>query len=372
MSGLDAKLEAIRAGHAPDPRLEVWEVRVEDAGSGPRLVGATTSAAAVGDLRRLAAEAGLAFDVTTLPDPALGEAVRAVAHRSVAHLRARPAHAAELVSQMILGEEALVLRAEGPWLQVRTADGYLGWVHQGSLVRDVPEDDDRFRRRLRRGAPVAGAWIVSEPGVVARESPDPTSPPVADLVEGGRVALADPGRTGLSAGAIAIVLPDGTGGWIPAAAAVPAARLEERFTPSGRAVLDHGARFLGLPYLWGGTSEKGFDCSGFVQRIFGLHGAHLPRDADLQAAVGEPVEPGPRRAAVRDGDLAFFAFDGDRVDHVGILAAGGRILHCSTTRNGVAWDSLGEEGGAFGARLAAALTGIRRVAFPPAPDRLSG
>ena len=154
--------------------------------------------------------------------------------------------------------------------------------------------------------------------------------------------------------------------------AVPAERLPQRFTPSGRGIVEHAAQFLGLPYLWGGTSEKGFDCSGFVQRLFGLHGAWLPRDSDQQSGQGEPVEPASDWSGAADGDLAFFAEPGTgRATHVGILAQGGRLLHASTSRNGVAWDALDPEAEGhdeYAARLASMLTGVRRVALSPDPD----
>lgn len=368
-SGLEARLEALAARHAPDGRLAVWDVAVEEREDGPCLSGAVSAAAALHAVEALAREAGARAAVELLPDPGLGAATRGVAHRSLAHLRAEPRHAAELVSQMLLGEEALVLRERGEWLQVQTADRYVAWVHRRSIVRRTPTDPDAFRERLFERRPPAGSWIVTARAARATVEPAPHALPSADLVQGGIVEVPE------SRGRFArVVLPDGATGWIGRADAVPAERLAERFTPSGRAILDHGAQFLGLPYLWGGASEKGFDCSGFVQRIYGLHGTWLPRDSDQQSACGEPVDPGADWAGVADGDLAFFAESpGGRATHVGILAAGGRLLHSSTGRHGVAWDALSPSSpdhDESGARLTAMLTDVRRTlpaARPPAP-----
>lgn len=294
-----------------------------------------------------------------VPDPAAAPH-RATAHRSLAHVRAEPRHAAELVTQMILGEEALVLSARDPWLQVRLADGYPGWVHQGSVVRSPVDDPEAFARSLNEPPPEdPRAWVVVARGAVLREGPDPGSPQAADLVQGARLRIEDPGR-----GPLAAILPDGTTGWLDREAALPASRLAERFPRQGEALVEHAAGFLGLPYLWGGTSEKGFDCSGLVQRIYGLHGIRLPRDADPQSRTGEPVDPGTDWQGVRPGDLAFFVEPpGDRVTHVGIMAGGGRMIHASTSRNGVAWDVLPPAGTTtpFGDRLAGWRSGIRRV-----------
>lgn len=364
-AGLESGLEALAAVHAPDRRLTVWEVTVEERDGAPLLAGVVSAAGALRDLESLARDANAGVSVELIPKDDPGAAIHGVAHRSLAHLRAEPRHAAELVSQMLLGEEALVLRQRGEWLQVQTADRYVAWVHARSLVRHAPADPAEFRARLFERLPPPGRWVVTARGARAVAEPAPYAAPVADLVQGGIVEV--PEIRGRFA---RVVLPDGETGWVGRGDVVPAERISERFTPSGRAVLDHGAQFLGLPYLWGGTSEKGFDCSGFVQRLFGLHGTRLPRDSDQQAACGEPVDAGPDGSGIADGDLAFFAeAPGARATHVGILAAGGRLLHSSTGRNGVAWDALFPSAQGFdenGTRLGAMLTAVRRALAPPA------
>jgi len=359
------RVDALKAVHAPDPRTAVWEIAVEE-GDRRRLVGRTDIPDAIEDLRQAAAGSDAAFEVDLLPDPTVGEAIRAIAHRSLAHLRAEPRHSAELVHQMLLGQEALVLRERNEWLQVRTGDPYVAWVHRGSLVRRTLADPRALRERLPARGRDDDAWIVVSRSAVARAGPGRDAAVAVDLVEGGIVRVG--GRDG---GTCRIELPDGLVGWVPSDAVVPGRDLARRFPLDGGAALDHAAGFLGLPYLWGGASEKGFDCAGFVQRIFSLHGVDLPRDSDQQARLGRPVDPDPAGPGVAAGDLAFFSEREDgRVTHVGILDGAGRMLHASTTRNGVAWDSLREgERSPFGDRLVAWLTGIRRPWPRPARSR---
>lgn len=296
-------------------------------------------------------------DVDRIIDPSVGP-LRATAHRSLAHVRSEPRHSAELVTQMIMGEEALVLRTRESWLQLRLSDGYVGWVHAGSVVRSEVPDVDAFLGELEKRLPAPGSWIVVARAALVRQSPDSGSPPVADLVQGARLRVEDPGD-----GMIRVTLPDNMRGWLDREAAIPAEALPARFPAEGTSIVEHAAGYLGLPYLWGGTSEKGFDCSGLVQRIYGLHGVPLPRDAHQQFETGEARGPGAGWEEVRAGDLAFFAEPpAQRATHVGILAAKGRLIHASTTRNGVEWDDLravGED--SFGARLAGWLIGVRRV-----------
>lgn len=90
-----------------------------------------------------------------------------------------------------------------------------------------------------------------------------------------------------------------------------------------RAVLATLRRFLGVPYLWGGKSPKGFDCSGLVQFCFGLHGVALPRDADQQSACGAAVTDPLEELA--PCDLVFFGRE--CVTHVAVAIGNGEYLH---------------------------------------------
>ncbi len=84
-------------------------------------------------------------------------------------------------------------------------------------------------------------------------------------------------------------------------------------------------RFLGDPYVFGGTSPSGFDCSGYVQHVFAMLGVHLPRTADAQYDVGHPAVGGPR-----PGDLVFFQTYTEGVSHVGIYLGHGKFVHAAS------------------------------------------
>jgi cell wall-associated NlpC family hydrolase len=87
-----------------------------------------------------------------------------------------------------------------------------------------------------------------------------------------------------------------------------------------------GLRFIGIPYLWGGTTPRGFDCSGLVQRIYRLHGVSLPRDSDQQARRGR-LKPAGSYETLRTGDLLFFGKSDAQITHVGMYLADGLFLH---------------------------------------------
>ena len=146
-------------------------------------------------------------------------------------------------------------------------------------------------------------------------------------------------------------------------------------------VLATADRYVGTPYVYGGTTPDGFDCSGFVQYVFRKRGVSLPRTASQQAHAGTRVRLS--RDALRPGDLLLFSSDGDRVDHVGIYAGNDRFIHSSSSGGGVRYDDLSThrgkwfashhvatrrviiDGAAFRADLVAALSAGGSQLDPP-------
>ena len=123
----------------------------------------------------------------------------------------------------------------------------------------------------------------------------------------------------------------------------------------GDEVVRTARRYLGVRYVWGGESPRGFDCSGFVQWVFARNGVAMPRTAREQAGVGDAPYPGD----LRPGDLLFF-WGGSGAQHVAIYAGGDSIVHASTRSRRVQVDRMrgtGMQRDWFGRRLIA----VRRV-----------
>ena len=114
---------------------------------------------------------------------------------------------------------------------------------------------------------------------------------------------------------------------------------------SAAAVLNTAEDYLGVPYVWGGTTPRGFDCSGFVQYVYRRHGVELPRTSRQQAVVGMAIDAD--LSELRPGDLMFFATNGRRIDHVAIYAGSNEIIHSSSSGGGVGYDNLSSSRGAW-------------------------
>lgn len=227
---------------------------------------------------------------------------------SVADLRRVPDHSGELLSQAIMGEELQLLKEAGDWYLVRLRDDYHGWVRSWYLAEASPATVRSYFRKAGRMVRANVANVLS--------NPDPTSLPVSDIVAGTRIVALE------RAGAFRhVTLPGGKEGFMleDDLGEAPARK------PDRDRLMERAKRFLGIPYLWGGTSAKGFDCSGLVQRVYRMEGVELPRDSDMQSAVGRLIGRDAVRTT-RPGDLLFFG-KSESIDHVSICLKPDGFLH---------------------------------------------
>ncbi|HEX7117490.1 MAG TPA: C40 family peptidase [Longimicrobiales bacterium] len=309
---------------ALDPRAVVFDVGVEERDGRVVLVGETTVPDAVVEVAaRLAETYGgdVGDEVVRLPDPALGDAAHAVVSAAVAPVHGEARVSAPQVSQYVLGHRLELLSRHDAWWRTRGEDGYIGWVHHGYVAVGESAWAQAWERGLD-GEPLVslGAELVDEHG---RH--------LGRLPWGARVIRDGPRR---------IRLPDGRHAEPGAGELVEVDRLADWFPPRGESVIRTARRWYGTPYLWGGVTPAGADCSGFVQSIYWMHGIALPRDSDQQARVGTAIDAGDDFEALRAGDLLFFSERPGRITHVAISLGASRIIHSALSNGGVAENDL--------------------------------
>lgn len=109
-------------------------------------------------------------------------------------------------------------------------------------------------------------------------------------------------------------------------------------TATGNALITTAKKYMGVPYVWGGTTTDGFDCSGFTQYVMKQNGITIPRTAAEQYATGTPVD----KSQLRVGDLVFFTTYKEGASHVGFYMGDGKFIHASSANEQVTISNLGD------------------------------
>jgi hypothetical protein len=311
---INAEISALSEKYAPDHRTEICTIY---AGKGPSgtvlLKGETTVPSIRNELISTLSNDGIALvdSILVLPDTTLP--FRGLATLSVINLRKTPDHAAELVSQVIMSTPLQILKKDGYWYFVRTPDQYLAWVEKPSVKILNTEEFEQWRNSSRTVYLKSTGWIYSDAEC---------SGVVSDIVAGSICTEA-----GRREGLINISLPDGRSGYIHKEDAMNLSEFRE-LPQDNNKIIETACSLMGIPYLWGGSSSKGADCSGFVQTVFFQNGLILQRDASMQAKHGIPIDISNDFTKLLPADLLFFGSP-EHITHVAIYKGGGEYIHSS-------------------------------------------
>ena len=228
-----------------------------------------------------------------------------VCTRMSAALRAEAAHRSEMVSQLLFGETYSVVECADEWLKISTHDcAYEGWLPRKEHTPISESELEKLQNAPR--------YFVRDTFLYVRSTATHIAFPVCI---GSSFPMPDNGQFTLGGQCFSVELP------------APAEPLHhEGLTPQQDDLLAFAFHYLNAPYLWGGRTPAGIDCSGFVQIVFRSLGINLPRDASQQISHGEVVD---FVEEARIGDVAFFANDEGLIVHTGIVCGHQQILHAS-------------------------------------------
>ncbi len=227
-----------------------------------------------------------------------------IINKNIVDIRAKPCFRSERVSQALYNTHCKICsKAGSDWVEIETPDNYRGWIAKQHLSEPPVE----YGREWKVKSIFAPVRDFSTGALITR------------FVFDTRFHAQEEGNN------LVFTLPDGV-----------VARVSKRFCkPTDGETLQRigwlARRFIGVPYLWGGVSPFGFDCSGYVQRLFHYCELQIPRDVDQQRKFGDKVS---ELQKLRYGDLVFFP------RHVGLYLGNGLLVHANLHYNGVAISNL--------------------------------
>lgn len=322
-SDIQQMIEAVQKKYAPDRRVELFRVEASQQKDSLVLIGETTSRQAYEEIISHARKvsAGVKDRIRLLPDDKPDGAVWGVIYNSVGTLRAEPHYGAELVSQALLGMPVRILEERGGWRRVQSPDRYIGWIN-GSVQPMTDAQRQHYLRLPKVIITALSAHSYDDTGMEAL--------PVSDLVAGDMLVVKSAKR-----GFLQLHYPDGREAFVKKTDAMKVADWLKNSRLTGESIVQAAKQLMGVPYLWGGTSTKGLDCSGFTRQVYFMHGILLARDASQQVQNGKLIDETGDFSDTLPGDLLFFGSKAtddnpqERVVHVGVYLGEKRFIHAS-------------------------------------------
>ncbi len=322
-SSITQIIESFTQRFAPDKRTVIFQIDAFKQNNQLILTGRTNLFGAKSFLldRLKIEKIPIVDEIKTLPEAELEDKVYGLVEVSVCNIRYSPKHSGEMASQALMGTPLRILEKEdNGWLLVQTPDQYISWVDRGAITMMNKDGIDRWKNALKIIYTRAYGSAYSE----ANEE----SATVSDLVVGCMMELiSEVGEF------YQVQFPDQRKGYVSKREANMYNQWLSSLTPTEENLVKNSKRMMGVPYLWGGTSFKGVDCSGFTKMVYFLNGIVLPRDASQQVSIGETIDKTGNWSDLKPGDLLFFGDkredSSEKVVHVAMWLGNGEYIHAS-------------------------------------------
>lgn len=318
---IETIVKETKEAYAPDRRVARFDIEVIEKDNQLIIKGQSTSKQSISDFKEKLSEKGISFtdSIITLPTPEFKDKVGVIIN-SVANIRTTKGDASELTTQALLGTPVKMLKKVGAWYLVQTPDNYIAWINNGEIII---KDQTAYNNWLS----IPKIMYTETYGKSYSES-NANSIMVSDLVAGDILAV-----KGEQNNYYKVEYPDGRKAFVAKNESKPYLEWLANLNPTEKSLVKTSKELMGLPYLWGGTSPKGVDCSGFTKTIYFLNGVIIPRDASQQVHEGELIDEEKDYSKLKVGDLLFFGRitpEGkEKVVHVGMWIGNNEFIHSS-------------------------------------------
>ena len=314
-------ISEVKKEFAPDKRTAIFNVEVKESGSNIVLSGETNIPEAKEKLLSKINDKNIGDEIQILPEKSLGDKIYGIIKLSVANIRTHHANSAEMATQAILGTPIKIYKKYHGWYLVQTPDNYIGWMDfDGAQLMNLDEFNE---------------WENSKKVIVttiygfSHSSAEKKSTPVSDIVEGDIFKFLEK-----DGNFVKVEYPDKREAYVSTNEVENYSNWLKSRKIDANDVIKTAKTFMGIPYMWGGTSTKAFDCSGFTKTVYFLNGVMLPRDASQQVHTGELVDTKNGFQNLKPGDLLFFgrkATDStaERITHVALYIGDTEFIHAS-------------------------------------------
>ena len=321
--------ENVRKAYAPDKRTKIFAFTQTDVAKNNYQIETTEQAAKTAfeqQIRNIPANVA----ITILPEQNLGNKLIGVVNLSVGNMRTKPDNAAEMASQVLMGTQVDLLQKDRGEYRIRTPEGYIAWLPASAVTAMTKEEAQQWNNQPKIIYTAEFGKSFSEPNTQSQR--------VSDLVYGDILVL-----TGEKNNYFEVAYPDKRKAYIKKEEALSLKKWIDTRNPTAENLISSAKSMLGLPYLWGGTSVKGVDCSGFTKTAYFMNGFVIPRDASQQVLAGESVDildaeghfdPEKALKNLKPADLLFFAAGKNnnpnaRVTHVALYIGNGTFIHAA-------------------------------------------
>lgn len=328
---IHAITQEIQEKYIPDRRTSRFDAEVIDEAGQLVVKGITTNEPALAEFREKLAATGIPYtdSVLVLPTADLKDKTGVITN-SVANIRVVKGDASEMASQALMGTPLKMLQKTGNWYMVQTPDSYIGWIYGSEFSLMNASDFDQW---LQKPKLIFTDTYGKSYNNISKEGV------VSDLVAGDILAILNESNDFYQ-----IAYPDGRMGYVLKSQSKPYMNWLNGMKTTQETLVETSKQLLGVPYLWGGTSTKSVDCSGFTKTVYFLNGMVIPRDASQQVNEGKLIDDQKDFSKLQPGDLLFFGRispEGkEKVVHVGMWIGNNEFIHASGNVHISSMDSL--------------------------------